>query len=88
MRNGFHVLAALVLVIGVPLGAFLYYTGEDVDEQAVRYVIVNGIAHPVPARAANDWFSELWQGKALGITVIWLSVGGSAVLFLLGRYRS
>src|SRR5438093_4331302 len=29
----------------------------------------------------NRWFASLWQGKALGITVAWLTVLATAVIF-------
>jgi hypothetical protein len=34
----------------------------------------------------NRWFADLWQGKALAVTLAWISVFSSAGLFLLGRY--
>src|SRR5437762_891585 len=33
----------------------------------------------------NRWFAGLWRGKALGITVAWISVFVALVLFALGR---
>lgn len=33
----------------------------------------------------NRWFAGLWQGKALGITVAWISVFVALVLFALAR---
>ena len=33
----------------------------------------------------NRWFAGLWQGKALGVTVAWLSVFAAAVLFAIAR---
>jgi len=32
------------------------------------------------------WFAALWRGKALGVTLGWLSVGASLGLYLLARY--
>ena len=33
----------------------------------------------------NRWFAGLWQGKALGITVAWISIFIALVLFALAR---
>ena len=33
----------------------------------------------------NRWFAGLWQGKALGITVAWISIFVALVLFALAR---
>ena len=33
----------------------------------------------------NRWFAALWQGKALGVTIIWLSVGGALLLYWIAR---
>ena len=34
----------------------------------------------------NRWFASLWRGKALGVTLGWLSAGASLGLFLLTRF--
>jgi hypothetical protein len=33
----------------------------------------------------NRWFAGLWRGKALGVTIGWLSAGTSLALFLVAR---
>ena len=33
----------------------------------------------------NRWFAALWHGKALGVTLGWLSVFAAAVLFAIAR---
>jgi hypothetical protein len=33
----------------------------------------------------NRWFAELWQGKALGVTIGWISIAAAAVIFWIGR---
>jgi hypothetical protein len=33
----------------------------------------------------NRWFAALWQGKALGVTIIWLSVFFALALFAIAR---
>jgi hypothetical protein len=32
----------------------------------------------------NRWFAARWQGKALGITVAWLSIAAAALICLIG----
>ena len=33
----------------------------------------------------NRWFRSLWRGKALAVTVLWITIIASAVLFVLAR---
>ena len=33
----------------------------------------------------NRWFASLWQGKALGVTIAWLSIGSALALLLIAR---
>ena len=33
----------------------------------------------------NRWFAGLWQGKALGVTIGWISVAAAAVMFWIAR---
>jgi hypothetical protein len=33
----------------------------------------------------NRWFAGLWQGKALGVTIGWISVAVAAFLFFVAR---
>jgi hypothetical protein len=36
----------------------------------------------------NRWFAARWHGKALGVTIAWLSVGAATLLFWIsGRSR-
>jgi hypothetical protein len=35
----------------------------------------------------NRWFAGLWQGRALGVTIGWLSAAVSFALALFARYR-
>lgn len=33
----------------------------------------------------NRWFMSLWQGEALAVTVLWITITASGVVFLLAR---
>jgi hypothetical protein len=33
----------------------------------------------------NRWFAGLWQGKALGVTIGWISVAAAVVIFWIAR---
>ena len=36
----------------------------------------------------NRWFAGLWDGKSLAVTLAWISILVSLVLFLLARYMA
>jgi hypothetical protein len=35
----------------------------------------------------NRWFAGLWQGKALGVTIMWLSAATAILVYWIGRRR-
>lgn len=95
--------AALVLIVGLATAAAIYFTAEDEPQLSSSYVIVMDPAmtktyvrdlERFGGKAAvlfdefNRWFAARWHGKALGVTIAWLSVGAAALLFWIsGRSR-
>ena len=95
--------AALVLIVGLATAAAIYFTAEDEPQLGSSYVIVMDPAmtktyvrdlERFGGKAAvlfdefNRWFAARWHGKALGVTIAWLSVGAAALLFWIsGRSR-
>ena len=95
--------AALVLIVGLATAAAIYFTAEDEPQLTSSYVIVMDPAmtktyvrdlERFGGKAAvlfdefNRWFAARWHGKALGVTIAWLSVGAAALLFWIsGRSR-
>ena len=97
-------IAVVILVLGLGIGVAIYFTAEDEPELSTSYVIVIDPAatktyvrelERFGGKAAvlfdefNRWFASRWHGKALGVTVAWISVAVAAVLFWIsGRLRS
>ena len=98
-----RLIAGLVLIVGLATAAAIYFTAEDEPQLSSSYVIVMDPAmtktyvrdlERFGGKAAvlfdefNRWFAARWHGKALGVTIAWLSVGGAALLFWIsGRSR-
>ena len=94
-----RLIAGLVLIVGLATAAAIYFTAEDEPQLSSSYVIVMDPAmtktyvrdlERFGGKAAvlfdefNRWFASLWRGKALGVTVAWISAGAAAVLYWIG----
>jgi hypothetical protein len=86
----------LVLVIGLSLGAGIYFFSPEEDENMAMYEIAaskqyNRQLQRFGGKAAvlfdemQNWFAARWQGKQLGVTIGWISVGAALVLYFAGR---
>ena len=99
MRHRLLWIAALVLAVGLAAGAAIYFTAEEEQQLSTSYVVVIDPAttktyvrelERFGGKAAvlfdefNRWFASLWRGKALGVTVAWISAGAAAVLYWIG----
>ena len=88
--------AALILVLGLAIGAAIYFTAEEEPELSTSYVVVMDPAttktyvrelERFGGKAAvlfdefNRWFAARWQGKALGVTVASISIALAALLY-------
>src|SRR5689334_4746770 len=98
-----RLVAALVLIVGFATAAAIYFTAEDEPQPSSSYVIVMDPAmtktyvrdlERFGGKAAvlfddfNRWFAARWHGRALGVTVAWISVGVAALLYWIsGRSR-
>lgn len=98
-----RLIAGLVLIVGLATAATIYFTAEEEPQLSSSYVIVMDPAttktyvrdlERFGGKAAvlfdefNRWFAARWHGRALGVTIAWISVGVAAVLFWIsGRSR-
>jgi len=98
-----RLIAGLVLIVGLATAAAIYFTAEDEPQLSSSYVIVLDPAmtktyvrdlERFGGKAAvlfdefNRWFAARWHGKALGVTIAWLSIVAAALLFWIsGRSR-
>jgi hypothetical protein len=96
MRARLHAASFLVLVVGLTAGAVIYFMAEDeavklaihemtISKTYVRELLRFGGRASVLFDDFNRWFAGLWRGKALGVTIAWLSAGTSLALFLVAR---
>ena len=104
MRTRLLWVARLVLAVGLTVAAAIYLTAEDEPELSTSYVVVIDPAttktyvrelERFGGKAAvlfdefNRWFAARWHGRALGVTVAWISIAVAAALFWIsGRLRS
>jgi len=100
MRHRLLVAAVLVLLLGLPAAAAIYFTAEDEPQLSTSYVVVMDPAtsktyvrelERFGGKAAvlfdefNRWFASLWHGRALGLTVAWISLALALVLYWIAR---
>ncbi len=66
MKGRLYAAALLILAAGLSAGAVLYVNGEDVEEGDGSYVIVDGVAHWMPAEMSKTYVRDLrrFGGKA------------------------
>lgn len=86
----------LVLLIGLSVAAGIYFFAPEADENAALYEMGQskqyvrtlqrlGGRQAVLFDEIQSWFAARWQGKQLGATIGWISVGAALVLYLAGR---
>jgi len=90
---------AVVLVVGLCSSALIYFTAADAPETGhvfydspqlskkyVRELERFGGKQAVIFDEINRWFDERFSGKALGVTIGWISVIVALALFLFARW--
>ena len=96
MRARLYAASFVVLVVGLTAGLVIYLMAEDeavnlaihamtISKTYVRELRRFGGRASVLFDEFNRWFAGLWRGKALGLTIAWLSAGTSLALFLVAR---
>jgi hypothetical protein len=90
----------LILAAGLGSAAAIYFTAEEEPALSTSYVVVIdptvtktyvrelrrfGGQAAVLFDEFNRWFAGLWHGKALGITIGWISVAAAVVIFWIAR---
>ena len=90
--------SALVLAIGLGVAAGIYFFAPEPDENAVLYEmsVSKQYARTLQRLGGKQallmddlqrWFAARWEGKQLGVTIGWLSVGVALVLYLVASRR-
>ena len=102
MQEHLRSIAAAVLIIGLAAAAVIYFTAEEEPQLSSSYVIVIDPAltktyvrdlERFGGKAAvlfddfNRWFAARWHGRALGVTVAWISVGAAGLLYWIASRR-
>ncbi|MEA3192869.1 MAG: hypothetical protein QOD26_1202 [Betaproteobacteria bacterium] len=88
--------AAIVLVIGLTCAGTIYFTAAEQEENAtiyemgvskqyVRELRRFGGKASVLFDEFQTWFAARWHGKALGVTLAWITVAVSGAVYLAGR---
>ena len=86
----------LVLVIGLSVASGIYFFAPEQDKNAALYEMAiskryNRTLQQFGGKASvlfdevQTWFAARWQGKQLGVTIGWISVGAAVVLYFAGR---
>ena len=90
--------SALVLAIGLSIAAGIYFFAPEPDENMTLYEmsISKQYARTLERLGGKQallfddiqrWLAARWQGKQLGVTIGWLSVGAALILYLAARRR-
>ena len=98
MRKRLYAVAFSILLVGLTAGGVIYLFGEDGDDAAMQEIYGSktytrqlqrfGGKASVLFDDFNRWFSSLWHGKALGVTIACLGIAVAGGVFLVGRrYR-
>ena len=96
VRTRLYAASFCILAIGLTAGLVIYLMAEDeavnlaihemtIQKTYVRELLRFGGRASVLFDEFNRWFAGLWRGKALGLTIAWLSAGTSLALFLVAR---
>ena len=85
-------------MIGLSVAGGIYFFAPERDENMAMYEMsgskqYNRTLQQFGGKASvlfNDlqqWFAARWQGKQLGLTIGWISVGAALILYLAGQHR-
>ena len=88
--------SALVLAIGLSIAAGIYFFAPERDENAAMYElsVSKQYARTLQRLGGKQallfddiqrWVAARFEGKQLGVTIAWLSIGLAAVLYWIGR---
>jgi len=85
LQTRLYIIAVFILVVGMGSSIFLYSTAEEIDTNSLlgnpidesksyrRSLELYGGKANLLASEFTQWFSGLWHGKSLGITVACIS---------------
>ena len=99
MKARLYFCSAAILLLGLAGALLICFTASDVPETGqvfydspqlskkyVRELERFGGKQAVIFDEINRWFDGLWRGRALGVTIGWISVIVSLGLFLFARW--
>jgi hypothetical protein len=99
LKARLYLSCVLVLVIGLSISALVYviavddaetghvfYDDPHLSKKYVRELQRYGGRAAVMIDEIDRWFASLWRGKALGVTLAWISVVVALALFLFARW--
>jgi hypothetical protein len=98
LQTRLYIIAAIIFVLGMGSSVLLYSTAEEFDTESLlgnpldesksyrRSLELYGGKANLLASEFTQWFSGLWHGRSLGITVAWIT-GIICVLLLLLAYN-
>ena len=99
MKERLFIASALVLVLGLCGAVLVYFTASDEPETGEIYLDKPQLSKKytreleryggksaVVFDEINRWFDGLWRGKALGVTIGWISAIAALALFLFARW--
>ena len=93
-----RIASLLVLVIGLGVAAGIYFSVPEQDENMAMYEMAaskqyNRQLQRFGGKASvlfdeiQTWLAARWQGRQLGVTIGWISVGAALVLYFAARRR-
>jgi hypothetical protein len=95
LRARLHLAAALVLAFGLTFSFLVYFTAEEATSGEMDEMVMSkqytGTIQRFGGRQAvlfdefSRWFTSLWQGKRLGVTIACLGVATAGALYLIAR---
>jgi len=99
LQNRLHIIAAIVLLVGLGSSLLIYLTAGDDSENMSIYEFEHskiyrhdlelyGGKMNVLASEFMQWFAELWHGKSLAYTVVVISFFISCILVFIARLSS
>jgi hypothetical protein len=94
LRKRLYAIAFSVVLVGLAAGLVIYAMADD-DPDALQEIYGSktyvrqlqrfGGKASVVFDDIDRWLAARFHGKALGVTIIWLSVAGGGGVFLIGR---
>jgi len=95
VQTRLYLAALAVLLTGLVAGTIIYALAEEPAEASAGFEDTNAYRHQLQRLGGKAlvlydrferWFDSLWQGRTLGLTILWIGVIAALGLWLLGRF--